>query len=358
MRVMNITVLKRICSAGILIAAVLLYFPGKSYPAGPDNLKGENQREDYSIFESSEYKDLPRVSFKLLIEDSEFLKGEKFKGILYPRKFTRAPWALVPVVGKNKNILIACSRSGKNSMYVIVPETVKKRITRLIKARGRMYFIYTPVSTLGNMPVVQMIDEVTAEPAADTLIPSELSRYYPAIKGSKWTIEVGRRVRIIEYEILEIKKNYAKGTKREIIPGKTGSEKINDFYIYYDRDKITTVEEGFNSAGVPYKQSDVILKTPLSIGTRWSVKTDNEERKREIAGVHDTVTVGVREFKDVAVVREDSSVQSEGGGYFAVTYYFYALDVGFIGCKIDSADQIENLKQYNQIDDWFIQRSE
>jgi hypothetical protein len=262
---------------------------------------------------------------------------------------------------KGETVMIARSASGKNSMYIIVAEERKKQVNRIIAAKKRMFFVYTPVSAIGDMPVVRLVDELSAGPAdgkETAVAKTEMFKYFPAVKGSKWTLEVGNRLRLLEYEILETKKNYAKGTKTESAPNAPGPGKLSDFYIYYTRDSITTVEEGYTGTGTRFKQTDIVLKAPLAPGTSWTVKLDDEERRREIVGVHDTVTVGVREYRDVVVVREEAQVSSGDSSYFAVTYYFYAADAGLVGCRIDSADNRENLKNYNELEEWFIQRTE
>lgn len=315
---------------------------------------------DDAVLNVSRYSAIPRATYRILAEDYEFLRDERFKGVVCPDKIMQLPKSLATHAHDDYKLLKAKTVARKNIIYVIIPENVVTRVREAIKMKRKFYIVYTPVDIYGGFPVVKFVEEIEGESTrAET--PEKLEgiwRFYPAQKGDAWSIVIGRNVRIIEYEINDVSKNFAKGIQRTRVPGRPDLDKTADFSIFYDKKQITTIEEGFNGRNAPYKKTDIILQEPLKPGTIWKVRVGNEDRERKIIAVNETVTIGIREYTNVIVVKEDASAAGDGGaGFYAATYYFYSADVGFIGCKIDSSFSKDGLRNFNQIDDWFMQRS-
>jgi hypothetical protein len=332
---------------------------GEAPKGAGENLKAGPQGTEYAAFEDPRYGNIPRLSYMILNEDPDFLAGEKFKGILLPAYSVKMPRSLSSRVPAKSVLFMARTSKGNHPVYVIVPAEGRKEVERLIKPRKRLFLVYTPITVHKGIPAVRLLENIGAEAAETMTVKTGIAKYYPAPAGLSWRMVVGRNVRVLEYEILEQKRNYAKGVKREIVPGRQDPVRTTEIHIYYEKDRVKVVEEGVDALGASFKQSDVVVKTPLTVGASWTVSMSGEERKREIVGVGESVIAGSREYKDVLVVREEAVTGTpEGTSYFSVTYYFFGAGVGFIGCKIDAADVRENLKPPGEIEEWFIQRTD
>ncbi len=323
------------------------------------NIIGDEELSDRtSSSPPAESRGLPRLKYRLLLEEHEFLAGVKFEGAVYPVRVQKIPASLRKISGRRAMLALARTRHAKYSLYIIVPPEIQPHVRSLVKSKGKLSFIYTPTGVYGGLPVVKLLEDFGAPPAQEASFKTGIARFFPVEKGSRWKINVGENVRILEYEILETGKGYAKGVKREIVPPNTESTRTSNITISYDNKKISLTEEGTDALGSPYKIIEAVLQMPLEIGSKWSVPGGSAEQAKEIVAVHDTVSVGQKEYKDVIVTREESTVAGGGSSYFGVTYNFYAADVGFIGCKIHFADSRENIKPYGEIEEWFLQRSE
>ncbi len=306
----------------------------------------------------AEGRGLPRLKYRLLLEEYEFLAGVKFEGAVYPVRVQKIPASLRKISGKRAILALARTGHAKHSLYIVVPPEIQPHVRALVKSKGKLSFVYTPMGAYGGLPVVRLLEDLGAPPAQEASFKTGIARFFPAGKGSRWKINVGENVRILEYEILETGKGYAKGVKREIVPPNTESIRTSNITISYDNKRISLTEEGTDALGSPYTTTEVVLQTPLEIGAKWSVPGGSAEQTKEIIAVRDTVTVGQREYKNVIITREESTVAGGGSSYSGVTYNFYAADVGFIGCKIHFADSRENIKPHGEIEEWFLQRSE
>lgn len=317
--------------------------------------------------EPADFNSCPRVPYRILKADYEFLKDERFRGIVFPERIINVPPVLSKFSEKGSQIVIAGTNEKKYTIYVIIPKNKIKRVVEFIAKKKPLYFLYTPVALYKDVPVVKLIDgkgekkqvqDLKVKKTEPTSFKTGFFKYFPAETGSKWSIIVGKNLRVLEYEITETASNYVKGVKREVVPGKDNSEKTSEYFIYYDKNKISTVEKGLDAAGNKFSKQELILQFPVTIGAKWNVGQDEMGATREVIG-NENITVGDREYKDVVIVRD--YVESKGQGaesFFAVTYHFYGADIGYLGCKIDTAFAKDGLREYNQIDEWFMQRSE
>lgn len=111
-----------------------------------------------------DYNNLPRATYKILTEDMRLLKGEKFQGKLYIKKFRRTPRKLREYTGRRKRIIQASNRRGTYNLYIIVPKDMTKKIRKMIRTRKQLHFVYTPVDVVHSgkrmYPVLEYIDEI------------------------------------------------------------------------------------------------------------------------------------------------------------------------------------------------------
>lgn len=323
------------------------------------NIIGDEKLSDRtSSSPPAESRGLQRLKYQLLLEEHEFLAGVKFEGAVYPVRVQKIPASLRKISGKRAMIALAKTGHAKHSLYIIISPENQPHVRALVKSKGKLSFIYTPMGVYGGLPVVKLLEDLGAPPAQEASFKTGIARFFPVEKGSRWKINVGENVRILEYEILETGRGYAKGVKREIVPPNTESTRTSSITISYDNKSIVMKEEGTDALGSPYTITETVLQMPLEIGAKWSIQGGSAEQTKEIIAVHDTVSVGQREYKKVIVTREESTVAGGESSYSGVTYNFYAADVGFIGCKIHFADSRENIKPYGEIEEWFLQRSE
>ncbi len=111
--------------------------------------------------EATDYSNLPRASFRMLLKEYRTLRGEKFRGSLYPVKFIKAPSELRRETGKKNHLLMLSSGSGKVSVLLIVPRNMHKEMSEKILSKKRLDFIYTPVTVYkAKYPVLDYIEGV------------------------------------------------------------------------------------------------------------------------------------------------------------------------------------------------------
>jgi hypothetical protein len=111
--------------------------------------------------EVKDYSNLPRASFRMLLKEYRTLRGEKFRGSLYPVKYVKAPRELTREAGKNNHFLMLSSGSGKMNVLLIVPRNMHKEMSDKIHSKKRLDFIYTPVTVYkAKYPVLNYIEGV------------------------------------------------------------------------------------------------------------------------------------------------------------------------------------------------------
>lgn len=129
---------------------------GKEIAPQDDNqgdLADEGTKADYSA--------LPRASYRMLLTDYASLKGEKFKGSLYPVKYFRIPPALKKATGPDNQLLMLSSRQGAAKVLLMVPKEKYRDLNSRIKSKKRFDFVYTPVTVFkSKYPVLKYVDEI------------------------------------------------------------------------------------------------------------------------------------------------------------------------------------------------------
>ncbi len=111
-----------------------------------------------------QYTNLPRATYKLLINDYRSLKGELFRGSLYPKRYFKMPRRLRSHAGGDKKLVLVSTRSGKYKLFLFVPESMTDRLQGIIKNQGKLNFVYTPVDVYvtarEKYPVLEFVDEI------------------------------------------------------------------------------------------------------------------------------------------------------------------------------------------------------
>lgn len=110
------------------------------------------------------YTNLPRATFKLLINDYRSLKGELFIGSLYPKRYFKMPRRLRAYAAGGKKLVLVSTRSGKYKIFLFVPESMTEKLQGIIKSQGKLNFVYTPVDVYvtarEKYPVLEFVDEI------------------------------------------------------------------------------------------------------------------------------------------------------------------------------------------------------
>lgn len=335
------------CMATVIMAAMTA---GAARPRGDAEGRSE-------AFAGADY---PRLTYRMLLNDSDFLKGERFSGVIYPRVIVKSVPAVRRITGPGMRMVKAVITSRKYALYLILPDDSVPRVSSLIRSKKSLHLVYSPVGLYAGLPVIRLIRDAGAEDEKG--IPKDyfstgIARYYPANPGAKWTIAIGKNVRLLEYEITEARPGRASGLRRESVPGRPDLDKSTPFMVEYTKDSVTVSVETRDDAGRATMKGDLLIKGPVARGTRWISAPEGVERRREIIATDATISTDAAEYRSAVVVKEETRVKAgDDLQYVAVTYYYYAPGVGFLGCKIDSAETPEGIRPYEEISDWFMQR--
>lgn len=111
-----------------------------------------------------DYGNLPKATYRQLLEEGPSLKGEMFRGSLYPRGFYKIPRSLRALAGRHSGLVMMTTRSGKSKVLLLVPNEIRKRMGERIGSGDRIDFIYSPVdvyrSGKNEYPVIRFVEEV------------------------------------------------------------------------------------------------------------------------------------------------------------------------------------------------------
>lgn len=111
--------------------------------------------------EKADYSSLPRASFRMLLNETNTLKGEKFRGALYPIKYFRIPPELKTQSVAGKQLLMLSNQKGTAKVLLFIPQERYHDIQALIKEKKRFEFVYTPITVYrSKYPVLDYIDTI------------------------------------------------------------------------------------------------------------------------------------------------------------------------------------------------------
>lgn len=111
--------------------------------------------------EAPDYSSLPRASFRMLLKETPSLKGEKFRGSLYPIKYFKVPPELRKETSEGKQLLMLSNQSGNAKVLLILPRDRYHDMQEMIKAKKRLDFVYSPVTVYrSKYPVLEYVDTI------------------------------------------------------------------------------------------------------------------------------------------------------------------------------------------------------
>jgi len=104
---------------------------------------------------------IPRATFKMLLQESESLKGQKFRGALYPTKFSKIPQILRPYTKSDEIILTLKTKSGKYKLLLLITNDIRDKFSEMIKSKKKLTFIYTPITVYkSKYPVLKFLSTI------------------------------------------------------------------------------------------------------------------------------------------------------------------------------------------------------
>ena len=122
----------------------------------PGDDTGKKAKDDYGK--------LPRATFKLLVKDIDNLKGEMFRGTLFPVKYFKTPDSLREHLGDGGKLLLLSTKSRKFKLLAFIPREKTSRVSQLISENRKVNFVYSPLTLYrtkeGTYPVLKFIDEI------------------------------------------------------------------------------------------------------------------------------------------------------------------------------------------------------
>ena len=188
-------------------------------------------------------------------------------------------------------------------------------------------------------------DEVTPETGAT------LTEYYPAKTGDSWTMRcVPTGVDTIFY-VLEA------SDKGAVIQCES---KRNGKRLDYYRQTITASNDALKVT--VSGRDEILLKKPLSAGTKWFVERSGNVFTREIAQTGTAVSFGGKDFQCVIVKDVIPAPSKPGKGAKQrkeVHYHCYAKEAGYLGSKtaaFEKAGDVEHIPSFAEIPSWFLVR--
>lgn len=193
-------------------------------------------------------------------------------------------------------------------------------------------------------PAEQTKKEISAAPA--------LNAFYPARTGDSWIMScVPTGVETVFY-VLE---SSASGAVIQCESKKYG--KRVDYYrqsMNWENDILKVTTPG---------REEILLKNPVTEGTKWFVERSGAVFTREIVQTDARVSFAGKEYACV-VVRDvfpaaDRPKRKGAGARKEVHYHCYAAGVGYIGTKTASYEKdgdVEHVPSFAEIPSWFLVR--
>ncbi len=130
--------------------------------AAKDDIAPITEGEDFGAIDSkADYSNLPRASYRKLLSETPSMRGEQFRGSLYPVKYFRLPPELKKHSEEGNQLLMLSSRKGSARVLLMVPPGKRRDIQSLIQSKKPLEFVYKPVTVYrAKYPVLQFVDEI------------------------------------------------------------------------------------------------------------------------------------------------------------------------------------------------------
>jgi hypothetical protein len=186
-----------------------------------------------------------------------------------------------------------------------------------------------------------------SETLSDT--PVSLREYYPAKTGDSWVMSCVTGVDTIFY-VLEASPD---GAVLQC-ESKKGGKRV-DYY----RQTMTFTGDLLKVSALG--RDEVLMKEPVSIGSKWFVERSGVVFAREITETNVLVSFAGREYSCV-VVRDIIPSAEKGkrsGARKEAHYHCYAKGIGYLGTKTASFEKtgdVEHIPAFAEIPSWFLAR--
>jgi len=132
-RMRRLTAAKAACISGCMATFIIAAMAaGAAMPRGISDGRSES-------FAGADY---PRLTYRMLLNDGDFLKGEKFTGVIYPRAILESVPAVRRITGPGMRMVKAVITSRKSALYLILPDDSVPRIASLIKKKKSLTLVY------------------------------------------------------------------------------------------------------------------------------------------------------------------------------------------------------------------------
>jgi hypothetical protein len=113
---------------------------------------------------SLDYNSIPRASYSQLLNNYISLQGKIFRGTLYPKKVYKIPTTLLEGTESGDRFVLLTTKSGKNSIYLIVGSDKLSAFQNKIKSGDILDFVYSPFNVYsgkaGKQPVIKFVEEI------------------------------------------------------------------------------------------------------------------------------------------------------------------------------------------------------
>ncbi len=140
---------------GYLLQNFMVLRKKEKEPAIVENITEESLPKHDMSYENT---NLPRATYKLLLEEYESLRGEKFRGSLFPTKFFKIPAEIDTFAKGNKKLLQLKTKSGSKMLLLLVPKDNTRIFSKMIKSKEKLNFVYTPVTVYkSKYPVLEFL---------------------------------------------------------------------------------------------------------------------------------------------------------------------------------------------------------
>jgi hypothetical protein len=191
-------------------------------------------------------------------------------------------------------------------------------------------------------------------PVRDDVSPkteATLTEYYPAKTGDSWTMKCVPTGTDTVFYVLEA------SDKGAVIQCES---KRNGKRLNYYRQTMTISNDALkvNVSG----RDEILLKEPLSAGTKWFVERNGNVFCREIAQTGTSVSFGGKDFQCVIVkdiIPAPSKPAKGAKQRKEVHYHCYAKGAGYLGSKtasFEKAGDVEHIPAFAEIPGWFLVR--
>ncbi|HNR87653.1 MAG TPA: hypothetical protein PKM65_04895 [Spirochaetota bacterium] len=121
--------------------------------------------DDEGALDEADPSGLKRATWRLLVEEFEMLRGERFRASMYPLASSRKiPPSIDYHADGAKRLITMATRGRRHFAYLIVPKKMEQRVMRAKRFKRSFEFVYTPVDVYRRggktYPVLEFVREI------------------------------------------------------------------------------------------------------------------------------------------------------------------------------------------------------